>query len=158
MDSTVLLTVAAGGEHPLIDLDLTVLVQFGLFLLTAIIANQLLFKPYLKMRDERSAGIEGARSEADRLSAEADARLTDYEEKLAAARNRANEQRRSIRTEAADHQREVTDKARAEAQKSFTEARTKVEKETEKARGELMPKADELAGDIVSKLLGRKVA
>jgi len=157
VNSTVLLTVAAGGEHPLIDLDFTVLIQFGLFLLTAIIANQLLFKPYLKMRDERSAGIEGARNEADRLSAEADARLANYDEKLAAARDRANVQRRSIRTEAANHQREVTEKARLEAQQAFTAARAKVEQETAKAREELMPKADQLANDIASKLLGRKV-
>jgi F-type H+-transporting ATPase subunit b len=154
----VLGTVAAAAEHPLIDIDGTLLIQLGLFLVMAFLATQWLFKPYLRMRDQRAEGIEGARQEAVTLSAEADARMADYQDKLAAARARAYEEQRKIRAEGTSHQRELTDKARAEAAKAVTAAQAKVEAQTAAARADLMPRADALATDIASKLLGRKVA
>lgn len=149
-------TLASGA--PLIDIDLTVFVQFGLFLLLFLAANKLLFQPYLALRERRKAGIEGAREEADRMTASADAKLADYEKQLAAARNRANEEGRKVRTEASAHEKEVTDKARAEAQKAIDEATAKMKQETEAARLQLLPQASTLAKQIATKLLGREVA
>jgi F-type H+-transporting ATPase subunit b len=154
----VLGTVAAAAEHPLIDIDGTLLIQLGLFLVMAFLATQWLFKPYLHMRDERTRGIEGAREEAVALSAEADARMADYGDKLAAARARAYEEQRKIRAEATSHQRELTEKARGEAASAVAQAQARVESETTAARADLMPRADALATDIASKLLGRKIA
>jgi F-type H+-transporting ATPase subunit b len=151
------LTSLASG-HPLIDLDLTVLVQFGLFLLLFLVANKLLFQPYLALRERRKAGIEGARGEAERMTAQADAKLADYEKQLASARNRANEEGRKVRAEATTHEKDVTDKARAETQKSIDEATAKMKQETEAARLQLLPQANTLAKQIASKLLGREVA
>jgi F-type H+-transporting ATPase subunit b len=152
-----LLTLGAEG-HPLIDFDYTIFIQFGIFLVTLFVASQWLFKPYLRMREGRAEGIDGARAEAGTFSAEADARLADYEAKLAAARSRALGEQRKIRGEAAAHEREVTDKARAQATAALEQAQARVTRETEAARAELMPRADAIAGDIAAKLLGRKVA
>lgn len=149
-------TLASGA--PLIDIDLTVFVQFGLFLLLFLAANKLLFQPYLALRERRKAGIEGAREEAERMTASADAKLADYEKQLAAARSRANEEGRKVRTEASAHEKEVTDKARAEAQKAIDEATAKMKQETEAARLQLLPQASTLAKQIATKLLGREVA
>src|SRR6478609_5809571 len=104
-------TLAAA--HPLIDIDGTVFVQFGLFLILLVVANKLLFQPYLQLRERRKAGIEGSRAEAERMTATADSKLADYEKQLGAARNRANEEGRKVRAEAATHEKESTDKARA---------------------------------------------
>jgi len=149
-------TIASG--HPLIDIDLTVFVQFGLFLLLFYVSNKLLFQPYLKLRERRKAGIEGARAEADQMTASADAKLADYEKQLAGARNRANEEGRKVRAEASAHEKDVTEKARAEAQKAIDEATAKMRQETEAARLQLLPQANTLARQIASKLLGREVA
>jgi F-type H+-transporting ATPase subunit b len=151
-----LVSIASG--HPLIDIDGTVFVQFGLFLLLYVVANQLLFKPYLRLRERRKEGIDGARAEAERMTAQADAKLADYEKQLAAARSRANEEGRKVRTEASAHEKDVTDKARAAAQKSIDEATAKMRQETEAARLQLLPQANTLAKQIASKLLGREVA
>jgi len=156
MDQTPIVSLAGG--HPLIDVDLTVLVQFVLFLVLFVIANRLLFQPYLQLRERRKAGIEGARAEAERMTAQADAKLADYEKQLAVARDRANEQGRKIRLEAAAHEREVTDAARASAQKAIDEAQATMRSETEAARAQLLPQADALARAISGKLLGREVA
>jgi F-type H+-transporting ATPase subunit b len=144
-------------EHPLIDIDHTVWIQLLLFFIVAFIGSRLLFRPYLRMRDERAAGIEGARDEAVRLSTEADARLAHYEREIAVARSRAQDERRTMRTEAAVKQREATEKARADAGKAFDEARLRVERETNLARQQLMPRATQVAEEIAGKLLGRKV-
>ncbi len=158
MTQPVLLTLASAAEHPLIDIDSTAFVQFAIFVVMALASTQLLFKPYLRMREERDAGMDGARKEAENLSAQADAKLADYEDKLASARARAQEERRKIRAEAADHLQQITDKARSAAQSAIDAANTKVVSETESARAELLPKADSLASQMVSKLLGREVA
>ena len=151
----VISTLAA---HPLIDIDLTVLIQFALFLLVYLVGNRLLFQPYLRLRERRKAGIEGARVEADRMTAQADAKLVDYEKQLASARNRASDEGRKVRSEAAAHEREVTDRARAEAQKAIDEATSRMRSETEAARLQLLPQASTLAKQIAAKLLGREVA
>ncbi|MBT8495310.1 MAG: ATP synthase F0 subunit B [Deltaproteobacteria bacterium] len=158
MSTTVLLTVASGAEHPLIDIDYSVVIQLVIFLVTCFVATTMLFKPYLRMREERHAGMEGAREDAVKMSAEADSRLQDYEQKLAAARSRAQDERHKIRSEAAAHLAEVTDSARAEADKATKAARAKVNSETEKARTELLPKAEVLGQQIAARLLGREVS
>ena len=156
MNPNVVSTLASG--HPLIDIDYTVFVQFGLFLLLFVVANKLLFKPYLQLRERRKAGIDGAREEAERMTAQADAKLADYEKQLASARNRANEEGRKVRAEASAHEKDVTDKARGEAQKAIDEAAAKMRQETEAARLQLLPQANTMARQIASKLLGREVA
>ena len=158
MSHGVLLTAAAGAEHPLIDLDFTVFVQLALFAITAFVASRFLFRPYLQMRDDRSAGIEGARDEASRMSAQADAQLTDYEAKLAQARGRAEDERRKLRAEAATHEREVLDKTRADALDAQEQAHSTIATQADAARGELKPRAEQIARQLATKLLGREVA
>jgi len=156
MDQTPIVSLAGG--HPLIDIDLTVVVQFVLFLVLFALANRFLFQPYLQLRERRKAGIDGARAEAERMTAQADAKLADYEKQLTVARDRANEEGRKVRLEAAAHEREVTDQARTAAQKAIDEAQATMRSETEAARAQLMPQAEALARAITSKLLGREVA
>ncbi len=158
MTQPMLLTLASAAEHPLIDIDSTAFIQFAIFVVMALASTQLLFKPYLRMREQRDAGMDGARKDAEALSAEADAKLADYEQKLAAARTRAQEERRKIRGEAAEHLQSITDEARSAAQDAVLAANKKVTAETESARAELLPKADALATQMVTKLLGREVA
>ena len=77
MDKSTIVNLASG--HPLIDIDATAIVQFALFLILMFVANKLMFQPYLALRERRKAGIEGARAEAERMTAQADAKLADYE-------------------------------------------------------------------------------
>ena len=156
MQQPALQMLASGGA--LIDIDSTLFIQLVLFALFAFVATRALFRPYLRMRDEREAGIEGARAEATRLGAEADARLEDYQAKLAAARARAHNEQRRIRAEAAGRERELTDKARGEGIKSIDEARAQLATERQAVQKELLPRAEVIARQVAAKLLGREVA
>jgi len=155
MQLSPLFNIASSEGHPIIDMDATIFLQLGIFTFMALVATKFLFKPYLAMRDQRDAGIRGGREDADRMSAEADAQLADYEEKLAAARAKAQAEQRKIRTEAAAHEQKVTGEARAEALARIESAKEKVASETETARQELLPRANELANQIVDKLLAQ---
>src|SRR4051794_9479547 len=101
-------TASVLAAHALIDIDWTVVIQFVLFLLLFIVANKFLFQPYLRLRNLRKAETEGARAEADRMTAQADARLAHYEKSLAVARGQANEEARKVRDDASAHERQVT--------------------------------------------------
>ena len=158
MNPTVVVTLAAGDSHPLIDIDGTIFIQFGLFLVMLVVANKLLFQPYLRLRERRAEGIEGAKAEAERMTAEADTKLVDYERQLAAARAKSSEEQRKIRAVANAHEREVTTTARATAAAALEEARERVRTETEAARKELMPRAEQIGKQMATRILGREVA
>jgi F-type H+-transporting ATPase subunit b len=157
MDQTILVTVAA-AEHPLIDIDYTVLIQFGLFVILFVACKQLLFQPYLRLRERRRLGIDGARAEAETMSAQADGKLASYEKQLAAARGRATEEARKIRAEAAAYEKEVSDRARATAVAAINNAQATVRTETAAARTELLAQANTIAAAMASRLLGREVS
>ena len=158
MNPTVLVTLAAGESHPLIDIDWTIAIQFVLFLVMLVVANKLLFQPYLRLRERRAEGIEGAKAEAERMTAEADSKLVDYERQLSVARSKASEEQRKIRAAANAHEREVTGQARATAAAALEEARARVQGETEAARKELLPRAEEIGRQMATRILGREVA
>ena len=156
MDQTTIVSLASG--HPLIDIDLTAVVQFALFLITVYVSNKLLFQPYLQLRERRKAGIEGARAEAERMTTEADTKLAEYEKSLAAARDRAGEEGRKIRLEAAALDQKVTEEARNASQQAVNTAQQQVRADTEAARAQLLPQAEALARSMSGRLLGREVA
>ena len=65
MYQPVLIEVAS-AEAPLIDLDNTLFVQALVFALMAFLASKWLFKPYLRMREEREEAREDLRSRCGR--------------------------------------------------------------------------------------------
>lgn len=158
MNPTVLVTVASGDSHPLIDIDWTIVIQLGLFLVMLVVANKFLFQPYLRLRERRAEGIEGAKAEAERMTAEADSKLVAYERELATARNKASDEQRKIRGVANAHEREVTTAARTASAAALEEARTRVRAETESARKELMPRAEQIGKQMAERILGREVS
>jgi F-type H+-transporting ATPase subunit b len=154
-----LLTVATEeGPPPLIDVDGTLLIQFALFLIMLLILSRALFRPYLKLRDARHKGIEGARQEAHGMDDRVHGIIADYDAKLSAAKLRGNEERQRLRTEGAAHERQVLGRARDEAQRALEGARGKISSEANAARTKLEAESTSLAGEIVKKILGREVA
>lgn len=148
----------AGGDPPLIDLDNTVFLQLGIFLIAALVLNKLLFKPYLAMRDAREQGIDGARDAARRMEEEARAKVADYEGQLARAKAKAAEERMKLRTEAAERERAITEAARTETQSVLEQARQRLDADAKAARAAMEPRTQEIARAIAKKVLGRDVA
>jgi F-type H+-transporting ATPase subunit b len=158
MFAATLMLVAAEDAPPLIDLDGTVFVQFGLFLVLFIVLSQILWKPFLKLRDERQAGMGGAREQAEEMGAKS-RELTDrYDRKVAETKAKATDERNKLRVEAANREREILEAARQKAQAAQGAARKKIAEQSEAAKGKLEVEAAALAKTVAGRVLGREVA
>jgi F-type H+-transporting ATPase subunit b len=160
MNFAFLLSAAAPESHEpqLIDLDGTVFVQLGMFLLLMAVLRQFLWKPYLKVKGERTTRVEGYREQAARLEAEAAARLAKAEAALAEARRVGAGERAEARAIAQKRENELLAQANAAAQKTLADARTRVNATLQAERAKLQQTASEVGLQAARKILGREVS
>jgi len=126
-----------------------------LFVLMVAPVNTLLFRPLLRMLDERADRIAGTRSRAERLDEQSVLLRGRYESALREARDGA-ERSRQERIEAARSQlQERTGEARAAAEQRIDSARAELAANLEAARGQLAQQARELAREAAARVLGR---
>jgi F-type H+-transporting ATPase subunit b len=151
------LAVAASEDVPLIDLDHTLWIQLGLFLILMLFLSKVVFGPYLRLKDAREKGIDGARAEAKSMQQGAAERVADYDARLLQAKQRGADEKARLRAEGADREREILAAARAETTRSVEAARASLQQEARKLRADLQPRVGELATAMARKLLGREV-
>ena len=89
--------LAAGGVE--MDFDRTMLVQMALFVLLIAVLSPLLFKPVLRLFEERERRTEGARSDARQMQDKAENLLVRYQAKLEDVKRVATQERERLRTE-----------------------------------------------------------
>ncbi|MCS6913390.1 MAG: hypothetical protein RMK29_02475 [Myxococcales bacterium] len=154
--ASLLVLVSEEKAPPVIDIDGTVFVQFGLFALLYLALRYLLFQPYLEMRQARSAGIDGERRRAEEMEAMAREMEQDCEGRLARARARAEEMRQRLRAEGQAQEREMLSEARAAATHRLLEARRKIAAELQAAQQQIQAQAQMLARQMVARILGRE--
>lgn len=152
------LLLAAEEAPPLIDVDGTVFVQFALFLVLFVVLSQILWKPYLALRDERQKGMGGAREAAEEMSAQTRELMTNYDTKLAETKSKAAEERNKLRAEAANREREILDEARKKAQAAQAKARVQVQTQSDAAKPKLEAEATALAKIVAQRVLGRELS
>jgi F0F1-type ATP synthase membrane subunit b/b' len=145
-------------EPQLIDLDGTAVIQLGLFLLLMAVLRQFLWKPYLKVRGERTTRVDGYREEAARLEAEAAARLAKAEAALSEARRIGAGERAEARAVAQRRENELLAAANASAQKTLADARARVTATLQTERTKLQQTASEVGLQAARKILGREVS
>jgi F-type H+-transporting ATPase subunit b len=160
MSAAYLLVATAPESHEpqLIDLDGTVFVQLGMFLLLMAILRQFLWKPYLKVKGERVTRVDGYREEATRLEAEAASRLAKAEAALAEARRVGASERAEARAVAQKRENELLAQANATAQKALADARARVNASLTAERAKLQQTANEVGAQAARKILGREVS
>jgi F-type H+-transporting ATPase subunit b len=153
-----LLTAAPQSHEPqLIDLDNTLFVQLGIFMLLLIVLSRFLWRPYLRVRTERVARVEGYREEAARLEADAQQRLARADATLVEARRVGAGERAVARAEAHAREQTLLAEASAAAQRKLAEARGRLNAEIEAERRKLEAGSSEVAMTAASKILGREV-
>lgn len=154
-DSVTALADFALVAAPVVDIDGTLFVQGGIFLALIFILNPLLFKPWLETQARRAEAIEGAATKAVALRGQADALVKDYDEKIAAARERALDVRGSVRREEEAKQAIVLAEARNVAAAEGEAARARLATSVANARADLAGRVEELGKTIADKLLGK---
>ena len=153
-----LLTAAPQSAEPqLIDIDKTVFVQLAVFLLALIVLGRFLWRPYLRVRTERVARVEGYREEAARLEADAQQRLARADVQLAEARRVGAGERAVARGEAHAREQTLLAEANAAAQKKLADARARLSAVVDAERKKLQADASQVATAAARKILGREV-
>lgn len=160
MSWMIALLAAAGESHdapPLLDIDLTILVQVGLFLLLFVALRGLVFLPYLALRRERHESIEGARESAAQLQQRAKLRLEDLERQLRVARKEAAAERAEAREVTLRNAQRFLINARAQADEILLTSRMRISSSVPATELALRTRADELGQMIAAKVLGRSL-
>ena len=135
--------------------DITALWVVGFLLLCTYLLNSLIFKPILRIIDERAAAVRGARELADSAAQKATAAAAEYDQKLNTARAEVYRQMDDMRKVALDKRAEMLASTRSTVDQELKTATARVQQESQEARAALDRDASNLAGAIVSRVLGR---
>jgi F-type H+-transporting ATPase subunit b len=142
----------------LIELNFTFFIQVINFLLLIVILNKLLYKPILKILDERDERVSGGQQKAKKLIEDTQNLLNDYNQKLHNAKIDALNAKNSARGEASEQANVIIGEARVKADEIIDEMQKEMIKEIDKAKKELEPELGVMAATIAQQILGRKVA
>ena len=156
--SALLASAPQAAEPQLLDIDGTVFIMLGIFLVLLLILWQFLWKPYLRVRDERVARTEGARAKAAELDAETATRLARIESELAEARRIGNAEMAKLRQEAQAKEQQIIVESQAAARTMLAEARSKLDASVATEKANLQMETGRLAREIAEKALGRRLA
>jgi F-type H+-transporting ATPase subunit b len=145
-------------EPQLLDLDGTVFIMLGIFLVLMMVLWQFLWKPYLRVRDERVSRTEGTRAKAAELEAEAATRMSRVEGALADARKSGNAEMAKLRQEAQAREQQIIAEAQEAARKMLADARVKLDESLAKEKATLQAQTGLLAREMAEKAIGRRLA
>ena len=138
--------------------DLSVFWVIFFVLLLTVIVDRLLFKPILRVIQQREDAIRSARELAERSATEARAAAAEFEQKTMAARAETYRQMDEMRRAALAERTEAMARTRAEADAQVTAASERLKAEAEEAKRRLEVDADALGGAVAERILGRKVS
>jgi len=138
--------------------DLTLALQIGLFLIFMWIMNRMLFRPTLRVLEERERQIQGARGKVEDLQARVEAAMSRYGESIREARMTGEVERMRFVREAMGEEERIANEGRARAVETMKRIQENVAREAGIARTELDAKAREFAALIAEQVLGRSVS
>ena len=141
----------------MIDLNYTMLIQWGISVALMIFLHFFLFKPVLKVIDARQAKIEGTFAGAEKLDQEADTLKEDYLAKMAAARERLAAAAAARRESAMKQARGLMEKTREEALAQVETTRERIQAESLEVKNQLGAQVETLARAIAGKILDRQI-
>ena len=136
------------GELLLGSIPTVILVALLYALYTAIV-----HKPLRRVLDERRSKTEGAVEKSRADIAAADARTSEYEQKLREARATVFRAQEARRKTVLDARAAALNDARAKAQEQVQAAKAEIQKESEAAQGGLQAEAQSLAAEIMRRVL-----
>lgn len=151
------INVARMGGAVNIDIDLSVLIQLGLFLVLMLILNKLVFQPYLRSESLREARTDTAREEAALIKARAEALSAEYRDAVSKARAEAAADRQALRNAGLSDKDTQVSAAREAAASTLAAAQAKASGQFDAARAALLSDVEALSQQVAGKVLGRGV-
>ena len=138
-----------------IELDITFVIQAALFIVLMFILNVLIYKPILRVLDERSKRLATLDLEASSAEKKVEDKLVEYRTKINAAKEEGNAVRVSLKKEGLDREAQLLQAAHDDANKTITASRDKISKEMTLALDSLKAMTEEMGKIISEKVAGR---
>ncbi len=141
----------------MIDINITLLVQWAIFIFMMIFLNQFLFKPVLRVIDARREKVEGTHGSAETLNEQASQHRATYESRMIQTRERLEQECSSAREEALAVSRSRMEKARVEALQQVENMRQRIAAEYQEVQREMAVDIKVIARHISAKILERDI-
>jgi len=151
-------TAPRAEEQQLLDLDGTIFLTVGLFLVFYLCLSQLLWKPYLKVKAERIRRVDGFRADASKMDSDTKARFRKVEAELAEARRLTAGELISARAEARTRETTLMSEAHSRSRAALEEARKALATAMAAEKSRLQGHAEKLGAQLATKVLGRSVS
>jgi F-type H+-transporting ATPase subunit b len=140
-----------------LDINITYILVLALFLVPVLLLNGIVFRPFLKLFEERHEQLEGAVKRAEEMLDQAEDRARTFESKIQVATQKGIEARNRIRGDAANEMNARVEKERQALAKKTEQALAELDKKRREALADVMVEAERIAHQTASKLLGRGV-
>ncbi|WAL41714.1 F0F1 ATP synthase subunit B [Brevibacterium sp. BRM-1] len=154
---TPMLIAAEETPNPLIPAVYDIFWSAVVFIVIFLVFWKMVLPAFKKTLDERAERIQGGIEKAEKVQAEADAALQEYQKQLADGRAEAARMRAEAQEEGAQIIAEMKQRAADEAERITAQAKVQIEAERQAAmvslRGEVGSLATDLAGRIVGETL-----
>ncbi len=141
----------------MIELNFTVIFQLAIVLILMVTLSGLVFKPFLRVLQERRDWVEGAEKKARELQQRTEELMERHRDSMTAAQAQGASVRDEIRKEGLAREAEILQKAQEEANRFLDEMKGKIQEESQTARAGLRIQAQNLSREIASKMLGRNI-
>ena len=141
----------------MIDLNFTIILQLAIVLILIGALSNIVFKPFLRVLQERRDWVEGAENKARELQQRMEELMEKYRDTMATAQAQGANIREEIRKESLAKEMEILQKAMDEANRFLGEMKAKIQEESQMAGASLRLHAQTLSREIAEKVLGRTI-
>jgi len=140
-----------------ISINFTLIIQVINFIFLMWFLNKFLFKPVLKMLDERNDKITGDFETAEKINKTVDEGLEKLEEEIKNARLESNKIKNEIKDEGSKAALEKLEQAKGKANEYLDKFQKELEANKKEVKKVLEKEIDTIAKSISSMLLGREI-
>ena len=142
----------------MIELNWTFFVQVINFLLLMFVLDKILYKPILKVLDDRDERIIGGQNKTKELVEQGNTVLKSYNVKIHDAKLSALKINNDVRKESVVQANEIIDQARKRSEEIISQVQQEMAQEISRVKKELEPELGVMASTIAQQIMGRKVA
>jgi F-type H+-transporting ATPase subunit b len=146
---------ASGMRVSMISIDSSILAAIAVFLILVFTLNQLLFRPLIRIQEERAARTTGREFEARKVLDHYSDLFERYQATIRGARAEGYRQQERVRADALARRAALLDEARSSAEHLIEQSRASIQTQTQAARDQLGREAQGIARGIASSILQR---
>jgi len=141
----------------MIDLNVSFLIQLGLFWFVIIVLNNMFFKPMLKYLDYRKELMQGRKIEAEKILKDIEEQEKYYNNRVREAKEKGMEYKKAIREEILKAQKEKLEAEQRKLDEEFAKNKNAILGEVDAIKKDINKLASDLGKVMATKVLGREV-